>query len=131
MDSPLIILAKFWSGLTLTLSLIYFARPSVLVTVKKLMVEDRGFAILYGMTSIILGLASIILWNEWDWWLAAAVSLFGWLCFLKGILVLAYPEAAMRTKFETRMLTTRIALAVMCILAATVLWFAITNPAVQ
>jgi len=29
------------------------------------------------------------------------------------------------------MLTTRIALAVMCILAATVLWFAITNPAVQ
>jgi len=86
-----IALAQFWGWLTLIVSGTFFARPDVLRDVKILMIENRAFSLSYGL-SLILGLASVILYNDWTLSWQVVVSLFGWLALLKGILVLGWPE---------------------------------------
>lgn len=115
-------LARYWGLLTLLVSAIFFLRPKVLLELKRLMVENRPFALLYGLLSLLLGLASVVLHNHWDGWLRGMVSLFGWLCLLKGVTVLAYPEVSYRTRFEARVASTRIALVVVSLLAAWMLY---------
>jgi uncharacterized membrane protein HdeD (DUF308 family) len=87
-----IALAQFWGWLTLIVSGIFFARPDVLREVKILMIENRPFSLSYGLLSLILGLASVTLYNDWTPSWQVVVSLFGWLALLKGILVLAGPK---------------------------------------
>jgi hypothetical protein len=92
---------------------ILFIRPSVLRELKKLVVEDRGFGIIYGLLSIFLGLGTVILHNVWapNW--QGFITLNGWLALLKGIYVIAYPEPSKKTDFEVRILSTRIVLAIL------------------
>jgi hypothetical protein len=87
-----IALAQFWGWLALVVSGIFFARPDVLREVKILMIENRPFSLSYGLLSLILGLASVTLYNDWTPSWQVVVSLFGWLALLKGILVLAGPK---------------------------------------
>lgn len=56
-------LGFFWGWITVTISGILFVRPSILRELKKLVVEDRGFGIMYGFLSIFLGLGTVILHN--------------------------------------------------------------------
>lgn len=112
----------FWGWLTVVMSVIYFARPNVLESVKTTIVEDKGFRLLYGMASIMIGLASAITANVWalDW--RGLTSLFGWLALGKGILTLAWPEIAQRTPYKTRLISTRIALAIAFLMALALLY---------
>ena len=110
------VLAQFWGWLTLTVSVIFFARPDVLREVKILMLENRAFSLSYGLLSLILGLMSVALFNDWPVSWQAVVSLFGWLALLKGILVLAWPEISKKPTLEARLLSTRIALIVVTVL---------------
>lgn len=131
METYSILLARFWGWLTLTMSLIYFLRPALLREVKSLMVENRTFSILYGLASVILGVGSVVLHNQWSigrgthvddagWRFAwpVAVTVFGWACLLKGVVVLGWPDLARRPRFETRLASTRIALLVACLFSA-------------
>jgi hypothetical protein len=121
--SNAIALAQFWGWLTLIVSAIFFARPDVLREVKILMVENRAFALSYGLLSLILGLASVVLFNRWSLSWSALVSLFGWLALLKGVLVLAWPELSKRPSLETRLYSTRLALGVVCTLSIALIGF--------
>jgi hypothetical protein len=66
---------------------------------------------------LILGLISVLLHNIWvaNW--HVLVTIFGWLTLIKGILVIAWPELCRNTKYETRILTNRIALVIVAALA--------------
>ncbi|MFD4818898.1 hypothetical protein [Peribacillus butanolivorans] len=110
-------LGLFWGWMTVIVSGILFVRPSVLRELKKLVVEDRGFGIMYGFLSIFLGLGTVILHNVWalDW--QGFITVIAWLALLKGIYVIAYPEPSKKTDFEVRILSTRIALAIVGALA--------------
>ncbi|MCO0597834.1 hypothetical protein NGI46_10175 [Peribacillus butanolivorans] len=110
-------LGLFWGWVTVIVSGILFVRPSVLRELKKLVVEDRGFGIMYGFLSIFLGLGTVILHNVWalDW--QGFITVIAWLALLKGIYVIAYPEPSKKTDFEVRILSTRIALAIVGALA--------------
>lgn len=57
--------AQFWGWLAIVMTAICFARPSVLGQVKTLIAEDRGFGLIYGIASIMLGLASVIVVHAW------------------------------------------------------------------
>ena len=105
-------LGLFWGWTTVIISGILFIRPSVLRELKKLVVEDRGFGIIYGLLSIFLGLGTVILHNVWTLNWQGFITLIGWLALLKGIYVIAYPEPSKKTDFEVRILSTRIALAI-------------------
>jgi hypothetical protein len=110
--------AQFWGWLTLTVALILFVRPKVLHDVKRLIVENRAFGLAYGLMSLILGITSVLLHNIWELNWHVVITVFGWLALLKGIIVLAWPEISKNTRYETRVLTTRIALVVVSGLAA-------------
>jgi hypothetical protein len=110
--------AQFWGWLTLTVALILFIRPKVLHDVKRLIVENRAFGLAYGLMSLILGITSVLLHNIWELNWHVVITIFGWLALLKGIIVLAWPEISKNTRYETRVLTTRIALVVVSGLAA-------------
>jgi hypothetical protein len=110
--------AQFWGWLTLTVALILFIRPKVLHDVKRLIVENRAFGLAYGLMSLILGITSVLLHNIWELDWHVVITIFGWLALVKGIIVLAWPEISKNTRYETRVLTTRIALVVVSGLAA-------------
>jgi hypothetical protein len=110
--------AQFWGWLTLTVALILFVRPKVLHDVKHLIVENRAFGLAYGLMSLILGITSVLLHNVWELNWHVVITIFGWLALVKGIIVLAWPEISKNTRYETRVLTTRIALVVVSGLAA-------------
>ena len=112
------LVAQFWGWLTLTVALILFVRPKVLHDVKRLIVENRAFGLAYGLMSLILGITSVLLHNVWELNWHVVITIFGWLALLKGIIVLAWPEISKNTRYETRVLTTRIALVVVSGLAA-------------
>ncbi len=125
-----IFLARFWGWLTVLMTVIYFVRPQVLLTVKRLMVENRPFALMYGFLSLMLGLASVIVHNVWMLGWPTVVTLFGWACLVKGILVLAYPEISQKPTFEFRVASTRASLAVAFALAAWLIFMS-TRPALS
>ncbi|MEJ9230352.1 hypothetical protein LAV79_12855 [Peribacillus butanolivorans] len=110
-------LGLFWGWVTVIVSGILFVRPSVLRELKKLVVEDRGFGIMYGFLSIFLGLGTVILQNVWALNWQGFTTVIAWLALLKGIYVIAYPEPSKKTDFEVRILSTRIALAIVGALA--------------
>ncbi|MFI8492756.1 hypothetical protein ACIGC1_07575 [Peribacillus butanolivorans] len=110
-------LGLFWGWMTVVVSGILFVRPSVLRELKKLVVEDRGFGIMYGFLSIFLGLGTVILHNVWALNWQGFITVIAWLALLKGIYVIAYPEPSKKTDFEVRILSTRIALAIVGALA--------------
>lgn len=110
-------LGLFWGWMTVVVSGILFVRPSVLRELKKLVVEDRGFGIMYGFLSIFLGLGTVILHNVWALNWQGFTTVIAWLALLKGIYVIAYPEPSKKTDFEVRILSTRIALAIVGVLA--------------
>ncbi|MGG0788646.1 MULTISPECIES: hypothetical protein [Bacillaceae] len=110
-------LGLFWGWMTVVVSGILFVRPSVLRELKKLVVEDRGFGIMYGFLSIFLGLGTVILHNVWALNWQGFTTVIAWLALLKGIYVIAYPEPSKKTDFEVRILSTRIALAIVGALA--------------
>jgi hypothetical protein len=112
------LVAQFWGWLTLTVALILFVRPKVLHDIKRLIIENRGFGLAYGLMSLILGITSVLLHNVWELDWHVVITIFGWLALLKGIIVLAWPEISKNTRYETRVLTTRIALVVVSGLAA-------------
>lgn len=111
----------FWAWMALIVSGMLFARPSALRELKRLVVEDRGFGIMYGFLSIFLALATVILHNVWALNWHVVITLFAWSALLKGVYVIVYPEPSKRTDFEIRVLTTRIALAVVGALSIWVL----------
>lgn len=110
-------LGLFWGWMIVIVSGMLFVRPSVLRELKKLVVEDRGFGIMYGLLSIFLGLGTVILHNVWALNGQGFITIIAWLALLKGIYVIAYPEPSKKTDFEVRILSTRIALAIVGALA--------------
>ncbi|MED3398667.1 hypothetical protein [Bacillus wiedmannii] len=115
-------LGLFWGWMTVIVSGILFVRPLVLRDLKKLVVEDRGFGIMYGFLSIFLGLGTVILHNVWGFNWQGVLTFIAWLALLKGIYIIVYPEPSKKTNFEVRVLSTRIALAIVGALA---LWMLI------
>jgi hypothetical protein len=115
--SNVILLARFWGWLTVIFAVILFVRPSILVDLKRLVVENRAFGLSYGLLSFILGLASVNLYSTWQWHWYVVVTIFGWSALLKGIIVIAWPEISRNASFEVRIWSTRISLIVVGALA--------------
>lgn len=105
-----LLLARFWGWLTLIVAVVFLFQPARLREIKLLMIENRGFSLMYGIVSLILGLASVLLYNSWSLHWASLISLFGWMALLKGIYVLAFNDLSKRPTLETRLMTTRVAL---------------------
>ena len=109
--------AQFWGWLTVIVTAMFSIRPKALHDVKRLIVENRAFGLTYGYLSLFLGLASVLLHNDWVMNWHVLITIFGWLALIKGVLVIAWPEISKNTRYETRIKSTRLALLVVCGLA--------------
>lgn len=111
----------FWGLLGSVLPTLYLLRPQALVRLKHWVAEEARVAFLYGLLSLLVGLATVAIQP----WGASAtgviVSLFGWLSCLKGALLIGWPEVVRRPRFEARIATTRAALVVVALLSLCVL----------
>lgn len=113
-------LGQFWGGLTVFLSSVYLLKPEVLVQLRHLVENDRGFSILYALLSLVLGLVTIILYNKWKLNWTTIIPVFGWLCILKAFMVLCFntlKEQAIPS-FNERVFITRVLLGIVFIFGA-------------
>lgn len=64
--------------------------------------EDRKNLFIIGVVNIIIGALLILFYNSWVFNWAAIVTILGWLVFIKGVLVLFFPNAALKILAELK-----------------------------
>jgi len=117
----------FWLWMPLIVALMFLVRPSELKELKLAVIEDRGMRFMYAFASIFLGLATVLVHNIWEASWHAVITVLAWLCLLKGIYLVVYPEPSRKTSTEARVLSTRIILIVIAIICTIGLFFAYTG----
>ncbi len=117
----------FWLWMPLIISLMFLLCPSELKELKLAVIEDRGMRFMYAFASIFLGLATVLVHNIWAANWHSIITVLAWLCLLKGIYLVVYPEPSRRTSTEARLLSTRIALIVIAVLCVIGLFLAYTG----
>ena len=114
----------FWLWMPLIVSLMFLLRPSELKELKLAVIEDRGMRFMYAFASIFLGLATVLVHNIWAVNWHTILTVLAWLCLLKGIYLVVYPEPSRKVSTEARVLSTRIVLIVIAIICAVGLFLA-------
>ena len=99
MDTSLF-LFKFWGWYCVIFFFILCFNPK---RIKQIIedIQDEKFTILISFLAIIIGLLNILFHNIWEANIRLAVTLFGWLALLKGIMLLTFPRTT--TKGITKM----------------------------
>ncbi len=85
-----IFFARFLGAFYLVFGLLFIVTRQLGKTIE--MTDDKGFVISTGYISFLMGLAVVVLHNQWsaDWRLA--VTILGWSTMIKGILKIGFPE---------------------------------------
>ena len=119
-----IFLAKFWGWLLVILCLSFFLRKKVLLEEIFRLLEDKGLVLLSGYLALILGLVTVILHNVWvaDW--RVAITVFGWLSSIKGVIRIGFPEIPQKTvsMIKNKPVLLQILLVVGVLLGAWLIW---------
>jgi hypothetical protein len=86
-----IFLAKFWGWYMITFFVLIMLYPKRIKQLFDFSSDDR-FAIIISFMAIIIGLLNIIAHDLWvsDW--RIIITLLGWLAFIKGITIFAFPD---------------------------------------
>lgn len=54
--------------------------------------DSVGLLVVCGMMVLALGFVLVTFYNVWEWKLALAVTIIGWLCVIKGSALLLFPQ---------------------------------------
>ncbi len=110
-------LGQFWGALTIFLPAVFLIKPEILVQLRHLVEEDRGFNIMYALLSLVLGLVTVIVHNKWTTKWNVIITVFGWLCIVKAFMVLCFNEVKKKAipSFEERVFITQILLALVLV----------------
>ena len=92
MASVTLFLAKLIGATFIVMAAMLLSRRNDIVPRAKRMIADPGVLMISGASRTVLGLAIVIGHDEWSSGLAIAVTLFGWLLFLSGLLLLFASE---------------------------------------
>jgi hydrogenase-4 membrane subunit HyfE len=101
-------LAKLIGAVFIVGALMLYARRATIVALSKRLLADPGVAMLSGALRTVAGLALVIGHDEWGNGLAIAVTLFGWLLFFSGLLLLFAREATILRLLEAMKLDERL-----------------------
>ncbi|HMK90273.1 MAG TPA: hypothetical protein VK446_11660 [Methylocystis sp.] len=94
-------LAKLIGAVFIVMAAMLASRGRELEALLRRMVSDPGIVLFSGAARVVTGLAIIIGHDEWGGALAIAVTLFGWLLFLSGLLLLFAREERLVALVET------------------------------
>ncbi len=117
MEKEIKYLGQFWGALTMFLPTVFLIKPEVLIQLRHLVEEDRGFSIMYALLSLVIGLVTIIFHNIWTVKWNVIITVFGWLCIVKAFMVLCFNEVKKEAipAFGDRLFVTQILLTVVLI----------------
>jgi hydrogenase-4 membrane subunit HyfE len=101
-------LAKLIGAVFIVGSLMLYARRETIVALSKRLLADPGVTMVSGALRTVAGLAIVIGHDEWSSGLAIAVTLFGWLLFFSGLLLLFAREATIQRFLEAMKLDERL-----------------------
>lgn len=83
--------AQFYGLYLLIIVLLMMARRDSFRQVVKV-VEDKKSAVLSGFIALLIGLATVILHQEWVLGEKVVITVIGWLVLAKGIVLIGWPE---------------------------------------
>ncbi len=88
-------LGQLFGWLFVILGLIFLLKKNALVDVLKAY-EEKGFVIMSGYVSLLLGLPVVIVHNVWvsDW--RVVVTILGWTTLIKGVARIGFPEVTQK-----------------------------------
>lgn len=85
------VVAQFWGWLTVILSLIFLFRARTIFEEIFEMAEDKGFLLVSGYFTLVLGLVTVLTHNLWISDARVVVTIFGWLSLVKGVVIIGFP----------------------------------------
>lgn len=85
-----IFLARFWGGLFMLLGF-SSATAGFLKRVINY-TDDKSVTVSTGYITFLLGLATVIIHNNWAWNWTVAITILGWITLLKGITKTVFPN---------------------------------------
>ncbi len=62
--------------------------------------NERAALFFIGMMAVVVGYLLILHHNIWEFSISVVITIFGWLVFLKGILILSMPEFFLKISHE-------------------------------
>jgi hypothetical protein len=91
MENTTLFLLKFWGWYITLMITLLILRPNVRDKVLK-WTDNEDFLFMGGIIAFMIGLASVLLHNQWDSPNEVIVSFLGWIALLKGITNLYFPN---------------------------------------
>ena len=89
---PLSFLAQFWGAfMAIVGSIVLLGRANFVDTMVDVS-KDRGFIIMAGFFALTIGIATVVLHNEWSMDMAGIVTLLGWLSIVGGVIRITMPS---------------------------------------
>jgi hypothetical protein len=101
-------LAKLVGATLIVMAALLLARRASVAALAARMIADPALVMLSGALRVVAGLAIVIGHDEWSTGLAVAVTLFGWLLLLSGLLLLFASEETIMRLVEAMRLETRL-----------------------
>ncbi|MDP2656390.1 MAG: hypothetical protein Q8P11_02395 [bacterium] len=88
-----IFLGQFWGWYLIIIGLLLLLRGKSFIEELYKLGEDRNFTLISGFVALLFGLFVVILHNVWvnDW--RVAITIFGWIAIIKGIMLIGFPKA--------------------------------------
>jgi pentatricopeptide repeat protein len=77
-------------------SLLLLLRPDIVITAMKDLIGQRGFMLIIGLMTLILGLLMVISHNLWVMAWPVIVTIFAWLILIGGLCRLFFPETVLK-----------------------------------
>lgn len=94
-------LAQLWGFSLVIISLALLINEKYVEYLFKL-AEDRKNLFIIGAVNIIIGSFLILFYNSWGFNWAVIVTMLGWLVFVRGVLVLFFPDLALKILAELK-----------------------------
>lgn len=91
MENTTLFLLKFWGWYITLMITLLILRPTVRDKMLK-WTDNEGFLFMGGIIAFMIGLASVLLHNQWGSPNEVIVSSLGWIALLKGITNLYFPN---------------------------------------
>jgi hypothetical protein len=101
-------LAKLIGAVCCVMGAMLLTRRAEATALARRLLDDPGIVALSGAIRTVLGLAMVIGHEEWSSPVAAAVSFFGWILLLSGLLLLFAERRALQRRVGALMLERRL-----------------------
>ncbi len=84
-------LAEFWGFSFIIISLAFLINPKNIEDIIEL-VGDKKNVLMFGIINVMIGVASVLLYNVWDSSWKVIITIIAWLIVIRGIVCLFFPD---------------------------------------